>query len=1083
MQLIKDKHFKSFFILFTGLILACLYFWLSSRYPDLNAKAMMGPDANLSSLGFSPILTTPENAGFWQKVFIETINWADTNKKGMSFAFVAGAFFLSIIPLLKKPRTGNGFIDSLTGLVFGTPLGVCANCAAPIAQSALKAGSSVQFALAMLIASPTMNIVVLMMALTLFPLYLVALKIALTVFFIIILIPLACRYLFQNDVEKIHQQQTLISESENNKSVMPEKWLNAVKYSVLTYLKNFWYLIKIALPLMILAGFLGNLLSAVLPWEFIQGLRAGDDNNALFFLIITGLAIFGAFLPSPIAFDIVLSSTLLIAGVPVYYVAVFLFTLGSFSIYAFLILWKSISLRAAMIMYIFTVLLGIASGIIAYYIHQARSADISTYVGNPSIIDQQTYASDGDYDRVLQRNDAAFAYADLKTQITPRVFKPLSGNDISADTPIEIYATPFTPAPLNTGKKFELFLGDTIGLHHPYEISYISYMPYSLPYASAGLAAGDVHNDGWPDLVMIGDTEIKPNLILYTNINGERFVRQNMPYFGEDDAALYAAVIDFNGDSWPDIFVTTLKGESYILYNKAGEFSPERKKLIHQSEGMAISVSFGDIEGDGDIDIFLGKWNAGPLFINRDDSRNYLLLAQNDGGYETHAIDGITGETLSSLFADFNQDGFLDLYVGNDYEAGMYSDQLFLGQENGMISPADLSLFPGLTGALSTMSVDQGDIDNDLREDYYIAQIAFTGHLERALQAISEKQIRIDDYCTVMKAEFNIDIPSCNNISAIKRALGRITFQVADDCHNLQDEYRRRQCLIHYTSYTRNCLSGSILEKLSDADNKASRRYKNLCNKVTQDPEHFDLSPVKGMVRANSSRSLANILLHNKGEEENTYVFSDIAKKASAAYGAWSWNSRFADLDNDGWQDIYIANGYGYPPTRSMNIFYHNLGNGLFEDKSREFGLGSFSSTTSYALVDYNGDGRQDIISTPFDSPAEIFKSHVKGKAIRFELEDKHAKNTTGIGTKLIIRYKDGEDEKSQMRTIKGSGGYLSFNEPVAHFGMGNTEQIQSLEIHWRDGSRDIINTPLKTGFVYKIVRRAAQENSREDGM
>ena len=86
------------------------------------------------------------------------------------------------------------------------------------------------------------------------------------------------------------------------------------------------------------------------------------------------------------------------------------------------------------------------------------------------------------------------------------------------------------------------------------------------------VASGDVHNDGWADLLILGDHEIIPNLILYSNIGGKRFVRQSLPVSKEIGTVILASLVDLNGDGWMDILFSTYAGQNFIIYNEDFKF-------------------------------------------------------------------------------------------------------------------------------------------------------------------------------------------------------------------------------------------------------------------------------------------------------------------------------------------------------------------------------------------------------------------------------------------------------------------------------------------------------------------------------
>ena len=161
-----------------ALVLAVL-FWTTSRYPSLDEKAMMSGAIQLEyPLGFEALIPYDPDAPFVDRVAVVTVNWVDTNKKGMTFGWLFGAAFLTILGYLRRRSFDNGFANSLYGMFLGAPLGVCVNCAAPIARGLFQGGSRAETTLSAMMASPTLNVVVLTMAFSLLPFYIAITKIA-----------------------------------------------------------------------------------------------------------------------------------------------------------------------------------------------------------------------------------------------------------------------------------------------------------------------------------------------------------------------------------------------------------------------------------------------------------------------------------------------------------------------------------------------------------------------------------------------------------------------------------------------------------------------------------------------------------------------------------------------------------------------------------------------------------------------------------------------------------------------------------------------------------------------------------------
>jgi uncharacterized membrane protein YraQ (UPF0718 family) len=177
------------------LVAVAVTFWSGSRVPALNEKALMGGDTQLDALGFEIVVEVQPDDPMPVRVLYTTINWMRTNLKGMTFGIVFATILMTLLSLLRKRSFDSGLGNTLLGMTIGAPLGVCVNCAAPIAQGLRSGGAQVQTMLAAMISSPTLNIIVLTMLFSLFPLYMVAIKLGLTLAFILICIPLLVRFL------------------------------------------------------------------------------------------------------------------------------------------------------------------------------------------------------------------------------------------------------------------------------------------------------------------------------------------------------------------------------------------------------------------------------------------------------------------------------------------------------------------------------------------------------------------------------------------------------------------------------------------------------------------------------------------------------------------------------------------------------------------------------------------------------------------------------------------------------------------------------------------------------------------------
>ncbi len=319
-----------------------LYFWTDSRYPALLKKLNSGKSVKVAAaLTFDAKLPVSSDMPLATRVGRSTLNWIWANRIGMTFGVCFGAAALTLLPLFSRRRFNSPTGNTLMGAALGTPLGVCANCVAPIGQGLISAGASRYTALATMISSPLLNVVVLAMAFTLFPLPIALTRLAVPLVLLALVPLIAGRQ--TNGIE-------LALPPDDNSG-----WPHDVAATLLNFLKNLLRLAAITLPLMVLAALLGAVVAEVLPAHDIPA------TASLFGIIV--LALIGTFLPVPMAFDVAAAFVLMSRGVPLPYVVTLLCTLGAFSIYPMLIVGRSLSWRTAAAMFGAVASLGIVAGL------------------------------------------------------------------------------------------------------------------------------------------------------------------------------------------------------------------------------------------------------------------------------------------------------------------------------------------------------------------------------------------------------------------------------------------------------------------------------------------------------------------------------------------------------------------------------------------------------------------------------------------------------------------------------------------------------------------------------------------------
>ena len=199
-------------------------------------------------------------------------------------------------------------------------------------------------------------------------------------------------------------------------------------------------------------------------------------------------------------------------------------------------------------------------------------------------------------------------------------------------------------------------------------------------------------------------------------------------------------------------------------------------------------------------------------------------------------------------------------------------------------------------------------------------------------------------------------------------------------------------------------------------------------------------------------------------------AFENQAQDMGLSNTGWTWNAKFADLDNDGWQDMYVANGYFWSrKERSPDLFYRNMQGKRFAEQSRQAGLHGSPNTSAYTYIDIDNDGDLDIVTVSQDGAVMLYRNNSAGNhAIEFTLRD-HIGNSHGIGSKVIIHYGNG---KHQMRELKASGGFASFDAAIAHFGLGRFDHIEAIDVIWSTGEKSVIRGTLPSGHRYTLKRQ-----------
>ena len=201
----------------------------------------------------------------------------------------------------------------------------------------------------------------------------------------------------------------------------------------------------------------------------------------------------------------------------------------------------------------------------------------------------------------------------------------------------------------------------------------------------------------------------------------------------------------------------------------------------------------------------------------------------------------------------------------------------------------------------------------------------------------------------------------------------------------------------------------------------------------------------------------------------------NIARAAALDSTGWSWSAQFGDLDNDGFQDLYVVNGmislelFSHLPNNELveeNQAYRNLDGAGFEPMPH-WDLNDSASGRGMTMADLDNDGDLDIVVNNLLSPAILFENQLcGGDSIMVDLHQPGVGNHQGIGAQLTLF----TDADAYHRDVTAVSGYLSGDSSRVHFGFPAGASLQRLTIRWNDGEFSEVEN-LSPNTLVKVTR------------
>ena len=505
---------------------------------------------------------------------------------------------------------------------------------------------------------------------------------------------------------------------------------------------------------------------------------------------------------------------------------------------------------------------------------------------------------------------------------------------------------------------------------------------------------------------------------------------------------------DINNDGLTDLYFTGNQVPDKLYLNKGGlTFEDVTEKALgpKAKEGWRSGVSMADVNGDGWLDIYVCR--SGPT---SDTALTRNLYYQNNGNgtfsERAHAL-GIADTTHSTqaAFFDADNDGDLDLYVMNHPP----------GRKLGLSNFAALKAIQDHTAPTDRFYRNEG---GRFTESTYAADLQnYAYSLGLGIADIDQ-----DGWSDIYEAN-DFDAPDLMYMNRRDGTFGE------------QSQFRTR----HTSNFGMGCdiadYNNDGLPDIMVLDMTADDHKRNKTNMGSMSPERFWANVRGGYF----FQYMVNTLQLNNGNG----TYSEVAQLAGVARTDWSWAPLFADLDNDGWKDLMITNGFKHdvrnndyargtydklktgadfygaldliPSTKLRNYLFRNNGDLTFADSSQAWGFTVPENSNGAAYADLDNDGDLDLVINNLDEVATVHENTANSRFpgrhwLRLKLTNG---KSTALGAKAYVRNEGG----MQYQELFPVRGYQSTVEPYVHFGLGTAATVDTLEVRWPNGTHSLL--------------------------
>jgi hypothetical protein len=539
------------------------------------------------------------------------------------------------------------------------------------------------------------------------------------------------------------------------------------------------------------------------------------------------------------------------------------------------------------------------------------------------------------------------------------------------------------------------------------------------------------------------------------------------------------AVGDVNGDDRADIFFVSGPHDNRLyIQSSQVDFKFDdvtQGAFADQPERWGTGATMVDIDNDGDLDLYVCNYDA----------PNQLWLNDGTGRFKEAAADfglGIIDASLMATFADHDRDGHLDMYLLTNryYRDGGRPRKppvAFDAQGRPYVTPENQKYYTLIDRGHNRFGID----------DYLFFRNNGKGQFENVTQQAGIRGHGFGLSATWL--DFNNDLwPDlyvCND------------FDDPDRLYRNNGDGTFTDVLVDMVPHT------SWFSMGSDAGDINNDALFDLFMVDMSPTTHFKQKTTMGVMSAQKlamvsgppPQVMRNSLLINSGVGR----FWEAAYLAGIADTDWSWATRFVDLDNDGWLDVFVGNGmvrnfndsdivvtddmligrtkwdiYQHAEKRpEQNLAFRNRGDLHFDDVSKAWQLDQVGMSYGTATADFDHDGDLDLVIVNMDEPISLVENlSEEGHRVVVRLAGT-ASNRAGQGAIVTIR----TNENSQIRYTQPVAGFLGCSEPLLHFGLGTASTVKELNIEWPSGIKQSFRD-LKVDHEYMVCEPAEASGS-----